>query len=141
MIPDLTENSEEENDLTSDFEVETEPSKSYKLDSENSLIIGKVDDIEAIKQAVMKILSTERYEYEIYSWNYGIELKDLFGQSTSYVMAELEHRISDALTADDRIESISDYTAEVTDKKSILCSFTVNTVNSESFSIEKEVSI
>ena len=43
-----------------------------------------MDETEAVRQAAIKILNTERYENEIYSWNYGIELKDLI----KYVIKE-----------------------------------------------------
>lgn len=36
-----------------------------------------MDGMEAVKQAVYKILQTERYKYVIYDWNYGVELEDL----------------------------------------------------------------
>lgn len=140
MIPDLN-NVYDDETVESDFTVETEPSKTYKLNTDDSVIVGKIDETDALKQAIMKILTTERYENLIYSWNYGIELQDLYGQPSDYVMAELEHRISDALTADDRIESVTDYTAEQTDKESIHCAFTVNTVSGERLNIEQEVTI
>ena len=61
------------------------------------------DDIEAVKQAIYKILNTERYQYPIYSWNYGVELADLFGKPIAYVLPEIPRRIKEALVADDRI--------------------------------------
>ena len=41
-------------------------------------------------KVVFNILNTERYQYIIYSWNYGIELIDLYGQPVSYVIPELK---------------------------------------------------
>ena len=40
---------------------------------------GMCDDFEAMKQAIFKIINTERYKYLIYDWDYGIELNDLIG--------------------------------------------------------------
>lgn len=80
-------------------------------------INGYVDGIDAIIQSIYLILSTERYQYIIYSWDYGIELLDLIGQPMPYVMAELPRRIKDALTQDDRIEDVTDFEFEVMDKK------------------------
>ena len=65
-------------------EVEAIPTKTYKMAIFGNKITGKTDGQEAMKQAIYKILNTERYQYPIYSWNYGIELKDLFGKSKSY---------------------------------------------------------
>lgn len=73
MIPN-NENYEdfddEENDgLDVDFDTESEPSLTYRLDLENNRIAGKIDDVEAIQQAILLILQTERYKFEMYSWN------------------------------------------------------------------------
>lgn len=75
-------------------------------------ISGYIEDIEAIKQAIYLILNTERYQFIIYSWNYGVELLDLFGKQMSYVMAELPRRIREALTQDDRVEDVTNFTFE-----------------------------
>lgn len=53
---------------------EQKPSLTWEMDLNSNRIKGKIDGIEAIKQAVEKILLTERYAYRIYSWNYGSEL-------------------------------------------------------------------
>ena len=42
------------------LEDETQPSLTYALDAENGRIRGKVDGLEAVKQAVYLVLSTER---------------------------------------------------------------------------------
>ncbi len=85
------------------------PSESFKLDTEDEVISGKVDGIEAVKQAVFKALNTERYRYPIYSWDYGVELDDLFGEPFDYVCAELERRITEALECDDRIVGVDGF--------------------------------
>ena len=92
------------NETIADVTITHQPSYTYALDySRDSQIRGYTDELEAMKQAIYKIINTERYEYIIYSWNYGIELQDLFGQPIPYVYAELQRRISEALLADDRI--------------------------------------
>lgn len=94
-----------------------QPSLTYRMDVANERIVGKIDGIEAVKQAVYKALSTERYDYLIYSWNYGIETKDLFGRDMDYCKSELKRRIPEALTQDDRIDSVSDFEFEVDGNK------------------------
>ena len=80
---------DEENDgLGVNFDLDNEPSLTYAMNLDKMTFVGRVDDVEAIQQAVMKIINTERYEHEIYSWDYGIELADLRGQSMPYVMSE-----------------------------------------------------
>lgn len=114
--------------LTTELIVETEPNKNYKMKFEQDSISGYVDELEAMKQVVYKILNTERYEYEIYSWNYGIELKDLIGEPVSYVVAELERRISEALLQDDRIESVDSFEYDYSKKGVVLVTFQVHTL-------------
>lgn len=121
-----------DNTVLNDFEVVGEPSYTYKMvlptrDSETTKFQGKTDEIEAVKQAVYKILNTERYAYLIYSWNYGIELMDLFGQPIPWVYPELERRITEALIWDDRIDSVTDFEFENV-RNDVHASFTVNTI-------------
>lgn len=87
-----------------------QPSLTYRLDYENTgQVAGKCDELEAMKQAIYKIINTERYQYLIYSWNYGIELQDLIGQPIPYVYAELQRRITEALEQDDRILEVTNF--------------------------------
>lgn len=75
-------------------------------------ISGYIDDLESVIQAIYLILSTERYRFNIYSWDYGVELLDLIGKPMPYVMAELPRRITEALTMDDRIDDVVDFEFE-----------------------------
>ena len=75
-------------------------------------ISGYIDDLEALTQTIYLILSTERYQYIIYSWDYGIELVDLFGKPMPYVMLEIQSRIRDALLYDNRIQDVIDFEFE-----------------------------
>jgi hypothetical protein len=114
--------------LTVDLNLESEPSKTYKLHIENNRISGYCDELEAMKQAVYKILNTERYKFIIYSWNYGIELLDLYGKSVTYVCSELPRRITEALIQDDRIVSVDNFNFDTTQKRIVSVSFTVHTI-------------
>ncbi|WP_343101363.1 DUF2634 domain-containing protein [Romboutsia sp. MSSM.1001216sp_RTP31141st1_G3_RTP31141_220114] len=115
----------QDNDSTLfDIELVNQPSKTYKLSSEN--IIGFCDNLDAVKQTIYFILNTERYQYSIYSWDYGIELKDLIGASYAYVVPELERRITEALTQDDRINNVFDFNFDKK-KNTLVVSFTVET--------------
>lgn len=84
-----------------------EPSYTHKLTE--TRVVGKVDELEAYKQAVYKILSTERYKYIIYSWDYGVELLDLIGRPVAYVVPEIEARIIEAIMQDDRTLSVDSF--------------------------------
>lgn len=114
--------------LEQNFELEEQPTHTYKMNLESNLIRGYTDDLEAMKQAIYKILLTERYQYIMYSWNYGIELLDLYGEPVSYVYPELERRITEALLWDDRIESVSDFEFDISKKGVVHVSFTAHTI-------------
>ena len=112
--------------LKEDFEIEEQPDKTYKM--QETILRGKIEGKEAVRQAVYKILNTERYQYPVYSWDYGIELVDLYGEPFSYVCPELERRITEALTWDTRIQSADNFTFEQKAGGRILVTFTVHTV-------------
>jgi len=110
------------------FDNVRQPSLTYKLDFDRKRIAGAVDGKEAVKQAIMCILLTERYEYLIYSWNYGIELNSLIGRSGLTINSELRRIITEALMADDRILSVEDFSFDWIDRKTVNASFTVRTI-------------
>lgn len=113
------------NDFNSEFETEEFANKTYKIDFKENRIIGKITDLEAVEQAVYKILHTERFNYLIYSWNYGVEFENLIGKDYEFILGDLQRRIEEALFQDDRIEKIDKLTVEKTNKESILVSFIV----------------
>ena len=79
-------------------------------------------------QAVMKILNTERYAYVIYSSEYGVELERLIGADFDFVMSDLKRTITEAILADDRMISITDFSAEKSGLNSLQTSFVVNSI-------------
>lgn len=113
-----------ENKETWEWSEEEEPSRTFRI--QDGRIVGETDGTEAVRQAVAAILNTERYEYPIYSWDYGMEYQDLFGRPGVYVKAELKRRITDALTQDDRIRSVDSFTFTERGRK-LLVSFVVHT--------------
>ena len=108
------------------FDVRQEPSKTFKLNMERNKVDGICDDVEALKQTIFLILNTERYEHLIYSRNYGVELNDLIGEPISYVIPELERRITEALIQDDRIENVDNFEFQNI-KGKVQCRFSVHT--------------
>lgn len=134
MIPSTSEF------LDQDFEIEEQPSLTYKLNLHGDSVQGYVDGREAVRQAVFRILQTERYQYVIYPWWYGIETADLYGEPVNWVCAELERRISEALAMDDRITGTGDFEHDTSIKGSLHTSFTVYTVFGD-ITAETEVKI
>lgn len=116
------------------------PNKTYCLDVQRGRISGYVDDIQAMEQAIYKILNTERFEYNIYSHQYGVELDELIGGDPFYAMGDLERRISEALLQDNRITSIVNFSIMSPLDDELHMSFTVVTTVGE-IHIEREVKI
>lgn len=119
---------------------EQKPSLTWKLDLSSNRIKGMIDNKDAVVQAVEKILLTERYAYRIYSWNYGTELQFYIGKDTDFVMADAEKTITEALTQDDRILGVENFTAKLIDLNSVSVSFTVVSV-AGNFDYEKEIPV
>lgn len=122
-------------DLTLTEGVET--TKTYKLSTDK--IQGFTDELEALQQAIYKELSTEKYEYPIYSFDYGIELESLIGKDVTYVKIELKRRIQECLIKDERIESVDNFLYTVTGDE-MLCTFEVISIYGE-ITITKEVNV
>jgi hypothetical protein len=114
--------------LTTELNVVAQPSKQHRMDLDKSLIRGTCDSLEAVKQSIFKILNTERYAYLIYSWNYGIELIDLYGQPTMYVCPEIKRRVQEALLQDDRITGVDNFEFDTSSKGVVSVTFTVHTL-------------
>ena len=120
MIPEV-------NEEISEIEVETQPSKTYFFDMDNGRIRGIADELEAVRQAVYLILNTERYDHLIYSWDYGVELKELIGEQKEYAYPEIKRCITEALLQDDRINAVDAFEFE-SGKKTTHVKFTVYTI-------------
>lgn len=122
-----------------DLEVieDTEVTKTYKLSKIN--IQGFTDELEALQQAIYKVLNTEKYEYPIYSFDYGIELENLIGQDPVYVKVELKRRIEECLLEDERIQSVDNFNFVVTGDE-MLCTFDVESIYGD-LTVSKEVNI
>lgn len=114
--------------LTTELKVVTMPSKQHRMDLDRNRILGTCDSLEAVKQSIFKILNTERYAYIIYSWNYGIELMDLYGKSPMYACPEIERRVKEALIQDDRITDVNNFEFDISKKGVVAVTFTVHTL-------------
>ena len=110
-----------------EYEISIYPSKTYYMDIERYRIIGNTDGIEAMPQAIFLALSTERSTFPAYSDNYGVELMDLYGMPTTYVLPELERRIKEALEWDSRIDLVDNFEFELKGSN-ITATFTVHTI-------------
>ncbi|WP_437349748.1 DUF2634 domain-containing protein [Paenibacillus humicus] len=85
-------------------EEELQTSRTYRLDLDNGRIAGMIDSLDAVEQAVYKILDTDRFAHFIYSDNYGMEKQ--LGQR---IVHDLERLVTEALLADDRITGVEQF--------------------------------
>lgn len=115
---------------------ENEPTtKTYRLSSDK--IQGFAESLQALQQAIYKVLNTERYEYPIYSYDYGIELDSLVGKDPEYVRIELKRRIRECLLRDERIQGVENFVLAVTGDE-MLCTFSVVSIYGD-LTISQEV--
>ncbi len=120
-----------EDDLTADFELAEQPTRTYRLHFGGKPSVGKLDGLEAMKQAIYLILNCERYRYEMFSWNYGSEIDALIGQQNDATLQlRLKSVISEALLADDRILSVTNFSFQ-RNESSLLVTFTAQTTQGE----------
>ena len=83
----------------------------FRLDRDMGRVVGRIDGLEALRQAAYVALQTERYQFPIYGENFGVEIESLRGREVGFVFADLERRVTDALLVDERIWGVSDFTA------------------------------
>lgn len=123
--------------LRQDLNFSELPTNTYKLNIDAGIISGFADQIAAMRQAIYLILNIERYQFLIYSWNYGVELNDLYGKPKSFVLPECKRRISEALLQDTRILSVDDFEFSQ-NKEKLIATFTVHTIFGD---IESETAV
>lgn len=104
-----------------------QPSKTWYINKETNRIQGDVDNLDAVRQAVEIILNVERFRWQIYSPNSGMQWDGLLGQNPGYVASEVQRRIKDALSVDERVMGISNFEYTM-NGDAMTCSLTVNTV-------------
>lgn len=112
----------------SKIEITKYPTKTYGLDLVNGKVVDWIDGYDAMVQAIYKQLYTERFMYVIYSEHYGIEIDQYVAKDFPYIQTDSEAVIREALLADDRIQSIEEYTVKQTSLDSLDIQFIVNTV-------------
>lgn len=113
--------------LSGGVEFVQQPSLTWYVNQETGRIQGEITGIEAVAQAVDIILNVERFRWQIYRPYSGVQWQNLLGQDPGYVASELQRRITAALTMDDRIRGISDFSYTASGN-TLSASFTVNTV-------------
>ena len=116
-----------------DEDDEEETSRTYKLDLDSGRIIGFVDDLDAVEQAIRKAVATPRFDCLIYDDQYGSETgcADMaLGATEEYRRSAIEGFIRDALSQDTRILEVGEFEIEFVDDEAYV-SFSVSTIFGE----------
>lgn len=102
----------EEITLQTDTQIEKETFSNRSYNVSQTAIRGFVDELEALSQAIRKRLSTQQFEYPIYSFYYGVDWRNLIGQDEEYIRAEMKRMIQETLAEDERIEEVENFAFE-----------------------------
>lgn len=111
--------------------------KTWYINQETKRIQGMTEGIDAVQQAITILLHVERFRWQIYHPDSGMQWSDLLGQDSGYVAVELQRRIKEALSMDDRIRDISGFSCQL-QGDALTVVFTVQTIYGE-LSMEMEV--
>lgn len=108
--------------------------RTYKMDMTEKRIVGMVDGEEAVLQAIWKILSTCRFAYLIYDDQYGSDIQNKIGDSDltpEYLESDIPAMVEEALTQDERITGIADFSYEILSQDSVKLNFVAETIYGE----------
>ena len=94
-------------DLSRGVVFQDQPSLTWIADPVTRRLRGRGDGYEAVRQAVEITVSVERFRWQIYSPNFGVELDGLLGADPGFAASELRRRLEDAFLPDSRILGIS----------------------------------
>lgn len=113
--------------ISQGVELESQPTLTWLVDPSRTSIVGTSEGADVMKQAVEIILSVQRFKWQIYSGNFGMDYRGLIGGNPGVVASNLLRRLRDAFSVDDRILSVDNF-AYTVDGDSLTASFTVRTV-------------
>lgn len=113
--------------LTNGVIFQLSPTKTFYIDPYTHRVSGMCDGYTAVKQTIEIILNIERFRWQIYSPYFGMQWVGLIGLSPGFVASDLQRRIIDAFSVDERITGIEDFSYTV-DGDIMTAKLTVNTV-------------
>lgn len=116
--------------ITEVSDAEEQPSKTYKLDLDNGRILGYVDGVEAVQQAIRKAIITPRFKCLIYDNQYGSEIEEAVtvnDATREYIRSVVPGFVEDCLKPDSRILGVSNFAFEFTEDGAYI-SFDADTI-------------
>lgn len=114
-------------DLSQGVVFQDQPSLTWIANPVTHRLRGRGDNYEAVRQAVEITVNVERFRWQIYTPNFGIELDGLLGTEPGFAASELRRRLEDAFVPDSRILGISAFAYDFRDGV-LTASVTVDTV-------------
>ena len=116
--------------LSGGVEYVSQPSRTWFIEQTSGRIVGECDGYEAEIAVKRFCTDVERYRWQIFQPYSGMEWEGLLGQDPGYVAAELQRRLEEALTVDDRVTGVKDFSYTV-QGQALTASFTVSTIYGE----------
>lgn len=104
-----------------------QPSFTWHKDPNTKRISGNADGLRAIQQTVEAIFNIERFQWQIYTPYTGISWNGLIGEDPGYVASELQRRVKEALSVDERVLGIENFKCSMLGE-TLTAEMTVNTV-------------
>ena len=112
---------------TSGVTLQSQPTLTWVVDPGGTSIVGTDEGFAVMQQAVEIILNVQRFQWQIYTANFGMDYRNLIGGDPGVVASNLQRRLKDAFSVDDRITGISNYEYSISGDV-MTVSFTVKTV-------------
>ncbi len=113
--------------LSGGVEMQRQPSLTWRVDPASNRVCGTADGLEAVAQSIDAALHTSRFQWQIYTPYFGMDWRNLLGQDPGYVAAELQRRVLDALSVDNRVLGIGAFSCSVSGE-TLAADLTVRTV-------------
>jgi hypothetical protein len=127
-----------QDEIENSIEEVTLPTLTYQV--VNGRVQGMIDEQIAMRQAIDKILRTERFVFSIYDDQYGNDFIELIGKDMPYAKNEVQRMINEALLGDDRVVNVNVDDIEEVDVASLEVKVTVETIFGD-FDTEVEVTM
>ncbi|WP_125607251.1 DUF2634 domain-containing protein [Lapidilactobacillus bayanensis] len=115
-----------QDEIENSIEEVTLPTLTYQV--VNGRVQGMIDEQTAMRQAIDKILRTERFVFPIYDDQYGNDFIELIGKDMPYAKNEVQRMINEALLGDDRVVNVNVDDIQEIDASSLEAKVTVETI-------------
>lgn len=118
------------------------PKNVYKIDwNNNRLLSRKIDGQEAVSQNIKVITTTEYQEHQVMPDWFGLAMKDMYGMPMSFVKANMEFLIKDALSTYEIIKRAYDFKIEEINKYELGVTLTIELQDGTTFEEFLEVPV